>query len=170
MKNKIIINHEKEVKSSYEEVLSQYYSSSVDRENFKDSIVMDKLNSWVAGETYNLIPRLFDESFDPETVLVLVNILYFKGSWIEPFLVSNTIQDIFHNLDGTKSTVDMMNSPDSTFHFSDMLDENLKVTLSACFYPKNNFSSQRSSDCPIKEKLVCLYSCPHSWLASKNLS
>jgi len=69
------------------------------------------LNAWVNGETAGLVPELFpSRSITPDTRLLLVNTLYFKGAWKLPFKVENTRAAPFQSLGGGTGSVEMMNT------------------------------------------------------------
>lgn len=50
----------------------------------------------------------FPDELDPDTSLVLVNAVYFKGKWATPFDKNNTTLRPFTLVDGTKKEVEMM--------------------------------------------------------------
>jgi serpin B len=57
----------------------------------------EKINAWVEGKTHNRIKNLLAPgSVDGDTVLVLVNVIYFKGNWHSPFDPNNTWDRPFH--------------------------------------------------------------------------
>jgi len=53
------------------------------------------INDWVKDKTNGRIPSLFDGALDPLTVLVLVNTVFFKGSWATVFDVKLTKKSEF---------------------------------------------------------------------------
>jgi serpin B len=67
------------------------------------------INHWVAVRTENHIRQLLGPAtVDPATRFVLVNAIYFKGSWAEPFRKSATKKAAFHRLDGSTVEVPTM--------------------------------------------------------------
>jgi serpin B len=67
------------------------------------------INGWVAKQTRDRIPTLLpDGSIDALTRLVLVNAIYFLGSWERPFKPDATADAPFHTLAGRTRTVPMM--------------------------------------------------------------
>jgi len=68
------------------------------------------INQWVEEQTANKIPDLLPSGFINDlTVMVLVNAIYFKGSWTHPFEKSNTMKSKFYTGNGDESIdVDMM--------------------------------------------------------------
>jgi serpin B len=67
------------------------------------------INDFVADATEDQITDLIaDGVISPDTVLALINALYFKGSWLSPFEEAETVTDRFTRLDGTTVEVDLM--------------------------------------------------------------
>ncbi len=67
------------------------------------------INGWVDGKTNHLIPELLSpRDVRPDTSLVLVNTVYFKGSWLYPFAKGATAPGDFHPAGVPKVTVPMM--------------------------------------------------------------
>jgi serpin B len=68
-----------------------------------------EINGWVAEKTRDMITDLIPEgTFDSLTRLVLTNAIYFNGKWGSEFDPELTREYDFYNLDGTKSTVELM--------------------------------------------------------------
>ena len=60
------------------------------------------INDWTAERTRDRIPEIVPAGvLDAESRLVLVNALYFKAPWSEPFWDRSTADDDFHLADGT---------------------------------------------------------------------
>lgn len=71
--------------------------------------VAHAINAFVADATNDRIPELVaDGVIDPATVLALVNALYLKASWLEPFQAEATVDGPFTRADGTEVTAPMM--------------------------------------------------------------
>ena len=57
---------------------------------FTEATVIPAVNKWVNEKTKGLIPTLLPDDYDPAgLVVILMNALYFKGSWNEPFVPSD---------------------------------------------------------------------------------
>jgi serpin B len=68
-----------------------------------------RINSWVEEKTKNKIRDLLAKgTLNSATAMVLVNAIYFYGSWIEPFKKEATSDQEFIMADNTKITVPMM--------------------------------------------------------------
>ena len=67
------------------------------------------INAWTAEQTHERIPAIVPEGvLDSDTRLVLVNALYLKAAWADPFLVPATEDADFHLLDGEVARVPTM--------------------------------------------------------------
>lgn len=64
------------------------------------------INAWVKEKTQEMIPSII-ESIDPLDIAVLVNAIYFKGSWRDEFDPAQTRDGVFHAA-GSERTVPMM--------------------------------------------------------------
>lgn len=80
--------------------------------DFTDSDVTHSLiNAWVKDKTNGMIPSIVSGKFSAESVM-LINALYFKSVWYEPFDKTLTCEKDFTNYDGTVSTPLTMNASD----------------------------------------------------------
>lgn len=77
-------------------------AGSLDFQNRPDDAVR-MLNAWANDRTRGLIPEIFDgpDSLDPNTVLMLLNAIYFKGQWHTEF--NEERDDVFYGADGEKT-------------------------------------------------------------------
>lgn len=94
------------------ELLSTYYGAGMQLLDFIDASEESRqiINEWIESETHGKIDELLPSSaIDPNTKLVLTNAVYFLGMWKFPFQESQTEQGTFRNIDGTESSVSMMN-------------------------------------------------------------
>lgn len=68
-----------------------------------------EINKWVSDETKDKINNLLPENaVTPDTKMVLVNAIYFKADWLDPFDADDTYDGTFKLLDGSEVTVPMM--------------------------------------------------------------
>jgi serpin B len=56
-----------------------------------------QVNNWCNEKTHGKIPKIMDE-LDPNTVMMLLNAIYFKGTWLKEFSENETTVDTFYNL------------------------------------------------------------------------
>ncbi|MEZ5246900.1 MAG: serpin family protein [Acidimicrobiales bacterium] len=74
----------------------------------------DTINGWVSDTTRGLIPTIVDEGFVQGQRLVLVNTVYLKADWAQPFLAELTTDDEFTTADGSEVTTPFMHDHDPT--------------------------------------------------------
>ncbi|MGN0654049.1 MAG: serpin family protein, partial [Oscillospiraceae bacterium] len=94
------------VKEDFISVLQKYYEAEAEYADFKSPKTVDKVNSWISKKTNKMIPKMLNE-LDDETVMLLINAVYFEGKWSTPFEKDNTTDWKFAGTKG-ETTVDMM--------------------------------------------------------------
>ncbi len=97
-------------REEYKKVVNQFGAeiNDVDFAGAAESTRM-AINKWTAEQTRDKIQNLFAEgTIDALTRLVLVNAIYYKGTWEKPFAKTTTKDAPFRLADGTKQDVPMM--------------------------------------------------------------
>ena len=69
---------------------------------------MGVINNWVSDKTNRLIPSIISPPISTETIMYLINAIYFKGEWTTEFKQENTQEKDFYALDGKTDKVQMM--------------------------------------------------------------
>ena len=110
--NLILINKDfigNGINKNFQSVAKNFYQSEIDSADFKNNLNGEKkkISAWVAKSTDNFISN-YESLPTAETVVDLLNVIYFKGKWQIPFQPDKTREKNFTNLDGTKSKVEMM--------------------------------------------------------------
>jgi serpin B len=93
------------------DLLGREYQSGVRQVDFKNAFEPARIsiNNWVSDQTKAKITNLIPAgALDDTTRLVLVNALYFYGSWATPFEASATVPATFHPLSGADVQVATM--------------------------------------------------------------
>lgn len=88
----------------YEEFLQRnrdYYEAEVAALDFDKPDAADKINRWVEQKTNDKIKDLVTPPIDPATVMFLINAIYFKADWQEPFDPARTREIPFTLPDGS---------------------------------------------------------------------
>lgn len=88
MANRLFAENTYKILPTYKESCLQFYHSELEQLSFAQAPEESRkhINTWVSKQTEGKIPELLSEgSVDPMTRLVLVNALYFKGKWDQPF-------------------------------------------------------------------------------------
>ncbi|KAK5650724.1 hypothetical protein RI129_001753 [Pyrocoelia pectoralis] len=85
--NKIYVAQGFTINKNYKEIAVNAFKSDIAPINFEDNArAADEINSWIESKTNNKIKQLVQkESLNSDTVLVLVNAMYFHGFWLEEF-------------------------------------------------------------------------------------
>ena len=90
---------------------------------FSDPKTVDEINGWIRNKTNGKIDRMIDE-IDPQTVMFLINAIFFKGTWTTKFDASKTSEEDFNLSDNSTVKVDMMYVQDT---FSCYLGEDFQA-------------------------------------------
>lgn len=106
--NSIWIKQGFNVLSAFTAVNREMYDAEVREVDFASSATVDAINRWCADKTNNCIKEVLDE-IPEDARMYLLNALYFKGTWKEPFKKADTKSEYFTDASGNKSTVPMMN-------------------------------------------------------------
>jgi serine protease inhibitor len=85
-----------------------YFGAKVAELDFNDAGAADTINDWVKEKTRNKIDRIIDPPINPETVLFLINAIYFKGEWSDPFDPDMTGNRDFNLPDGSVKEIPVM--------------------------------------------------------------
>lgn len=85
-----------------------YFGAEVAELNFDDTKAADTINAWVKEKTRNRIDSIVTPPINPETVLFLINAIYFKGEWSDPFDPEMTRNLAFNLHDGSQKDLPVM--------------------------------------------------------------
>lgn len=95
------------VKKPFTDILTGFYNAESKSFDVTDSLAPKQINSWIESKTNGLIKNMIDKLND-NTVMLLINAIYFKGKWKSQFDVVNTVQRSFYKPGGVTSEVPMM--------------------------------------------------------------
>lgn len=84
-----------------------YYGAEVANLNFDDAQAPNIINNWVKQKTQGKIDEIVN-SIAPEQMLYLINAVYFKGAWTEPFDKQQTTNQPFYLASGQTKQHPMM--------------------------------------------------------------
>lgn len=105
--NSVWIENDFTVKKSFTDILTDYYNADEKTFDINDASAPDKINAWIEDNTNGLIKKMVDKLND-NTVMLLINAIYFKGKWKSQFEESKTIQMPFFKSGGNQINVPMM--------------------------------------------------------------
>ncbi|XP_076318266.1 intracellular coagulation inhibitor 1-like [Tachypleus tridentatus] len=95
-----MVNHiDFSILDSYKTQLQEKYKAEVREADFVNERekATQEINEWVDKKTQHKIAKLFEEPLSSDTVLVLLNAIYFKGTWLYKFNSSDTSSGTFYN-------------------------------------------------------------------------
>ncbi len=85
----------------------QYYNARVSSIDFDDAAAPGLINDWVSENTHGKIIKIVDD-IKAQTVMYLINAIYFKGIWQTEFKKENTSDGPFYLSSGSPLTVPVM--------------------------------------------------------------
>ncbi|MFS8909148.1 serpin family protein [Synechococcus sp. OH2] len=92
---------------SFLQALATYYQAVANRVELGSRQTVQAINRWVAERTQGQIDRLVDR-LSREDRMVLLNAIYFKGEWTQPFDPTLTKPQPFTRADGRRVQVPLM--------------------------------------------------------------
>ena len=109
MANRVYFKADSKLQDDFRLIAKESYDADLLETDFKRDAnqLVNKINKWIELETKNRIQNVFKE-LDTETVMLLINVVYFKAKWMKPFPMSNVRLKKFTNLNGQKKRVETM--------------------------------------------------------------
>jgi serine protease inhibitor len=96
----------------------QYYGAEITDLDFGDPSAPATINSWVSDKTKGKITRIVD-NIDPQSVLFLINAIYFKGAWTREFDKKLTKDHPFTNGAGRQKQHPLMHQSGDYSYYED---------------------------------------------------
>ena len=94
------------LKKPFLDSVARYFGADAYGAPFDEQTVRD-INKWVSHGTHGIINELFEKAKDIEwDELLLINTLYFKGTWESPYMFSRP--DVFTNYNGEEVLTDFL--------------------------------------------------------------
>lgn len=100
------------VKSPFTNILTGFYGAESKSFDISDPTVPTKINSWIEIKTNGLIKDMIDKLND-NTVMLLINAIYFKGKWNIQFDKGATSSRAFSRPDGSNVNVPSMHQSET---------------------------------------------------------
>jgi serine protease inhibitor len=114
------------VKPDFLVVNEDIYDAEVDKLNFGSPAAVETINGWVAEKTHDKIEKII-EQLDPLDRMVLLNAIYFYGTWTNEFDEEGTHNLPFNKTDGTQLEVPMMSKLEKLPYASNNLFKAIKI-------------------------------------------
>ena len=84
---------------------------------------LEQVNNWCSNKTHGKIPKILEE-LSPDTVMLLLNAVYFKGEWTSQFDSKSTKDLPFYHLGNEQKSVPTM---DQIAHFNYYEDKKVQI-------------------------------------------
>ena len=105
-----------DVSDKYEDLIKKYYDADTKKVDFSNiNKVRELIRKWVDEKTNHFI-KDYKSSVDQESVGSLLNTIYYKGEWEEPFIANDTYEEDFHEGKNTYK-VEMMHKFDEKIQY-----------------------------------------------------
>lgn len=96
------------IKEDYVDELENVYDAEAHHADFTQKMFTKlMIDKWVSDNTHQMIKSL-DTEISQGALMLVLDAIYMKGKWENPFDPDYTETDTFHNADGTESEVEMM--------------------------------------------------------------
>ena len=133
------------VRPEFLDVNQEFYSSEVIPADFSEAGIIDDVNAWVAENTNDLITEALT-SLPSGVVMLLINAIYFQGSWQSQFEEDDTFDADFNTPTGPVE-VKLMHQPETNMrYFENELFQAVDMPYGdsifsmSVFLPKEGFS------------------------------
>ena len=115
--NSIWVSKYLNVKEKFVSMVRDNFASEKRTVDFADPTVVNLVNKWCSDNTHGKITEIV-QSIPPQTVMALVNALYFSGKWGGFGFEDKTEKENFRTIDGSKTIVEMMSAADTLSYAS----------------------------------------------------
>ncbi|WP_346938706.1 serpin family protein [uncultured Clostridium sp.] len=117
--NSIWIKEGEDINKEFININKDIFGAKVDNLDFTKPSSVDKINNWIEKSTNKMIKDMLKGPIDGNVIMYLINAIYFKGQWQDPFDTNDNIIGEFTNSKGEKSKIDFMRKiadSDKTFY------------------------------------------------------
>lgn len=95
------------VETAFKNLLKDFFKVEMSAQNFDDQATVGNINRWASDKTNGKIPKVIDQ-IQSNSVMFLLNALYFKGDWKTQFDPTKTVDAPFKLVSGGTTNVRMM--------------------------------------------------------------
>ncbi|RWS05530.1 serpin 1-like protein [Dinothrombium tinctorium] len=108
--NALLASKHSKIRDEYKTKIANLYRALVDNVDFATNgkEIKDKINTFVREKTRGEITNFLVDNLPENSILFLLNTIYFKDQWKYKFNKRSTKKRKFYNYDGTESKVDTM--------------------------------------------------------------
>ena len=99
--NAIYVNKNYKLKKQFQQDMKGYYGANAESLDFSSKKTLNRINDWCKKKTNGMIPEILSE-VNPDAVSYLLNAIYFKAAWTNPFKKRYTKTEDFTTENGTE--------------------------------------------------------------------
>ena len=118
--NCVAVNKQVKLKDNYKSTMQNLYNANVESMDFASSKALSKINGWCSKQTNGMIPKIVNH-LDANATAVLMNAVYFNGTWADKFDKANTKTENFRGYTRDIKKVPMMHQ-EGKFSYTDNKD------------------------------------------------
>ena len=107
--NIIAANKDISIKPEFAKLVGDMYKADVESIDFSSPKALKHINGWCKKQTEGMIPSIIDQ-LDPNTTSVLMNAIYFNGTWTDKFDPNQTKEENFRGYTRDIRRVKMMHN------------------------------------------------------------
>ncbi len=108
--NSVWVDNSSDLLDEFREQIAKDFDAEVFSVDMDTDSTLKGVNEWVSNKTHGLITSLRDKNYEAETLMTLVNAVYFNAKWLSPFSKDATIQKLFTCGNGAQVSTDFMGS------------------------------------------------------------
>ncbi|MCL2004502.1 MAG: hypothetical protein FWG72_10990, partial [Oscillospiraceae bacterium] len=116
--NAVFVDNDVTLKREFAQTFADYYRGTSINVDFSSRDAVDAVNRWASESTDGLIEDLIQE-FDPLTVAVMANAIYFSDRWGWEFDPALTKEGVFHSPAGDMAAYYMLREGDAQIYYED---------------------------------------------------
>jgi serpin B len=105
--NSLWVNQDVSLRRDFLKRNQDFYQAKVANLDFQDASALSTINNWVNDNTSGKINKIVDR-IEPNSVLFLINAIYFKGQWTDKFDKNQTAEYPFYSASGQQKLHPMM--------------------------------------------------------------
>ena len=119
--NSIWYRADKAIRPEYIEICRKYFDALVQEVDFQDPGTATMINNWVSDNTNGKIKEIIKPPISGDVAMMLLNAIYFKGTWMHLFDSTRTHDADFYMTDGSTTQCRMMSQEDTVAYYSNDL-------------------------------------------------
>lgn len=136
-----------QLNSLLQSVATTNYQAELQTFDYKDDNALPTINGWISDKTYGKITDMIKGPLKPLDRLFIINALYFKAPWLDPFEEEATEDRIFTNVQNNPQFVPSMSTTGSFDYYEDTQVQAVSLPYSGYLFdmtillPKNNYQT-----------------------------